>query len=48
MELPVTSKKSSGFGHFLALELQTTTAHTQAAAPVEDTDVDATNQASVN
>ena len=38
MELPISMKKKSGFGHFLALELQTTTAHTQ-TTPVEDTDV---------
>ena len=38
LELPISMKKKSGFGHFLALELQTTTANTQ-TAPVEDTDV---------
>ena len=38
LELPISMKKKSGFGHFLALELQTTTAHTQ-TTPVEDTDV---------
>jgi hypothetical protein len=45
MELPVTSTKKSGFGHFLALELQTTTAHTQAVVAVEYADAAATNQA---